>query len=179
MDLKENAVLGDVQLQEALNGVNPKFGDFCVRVAGEAWGHSLIDQKTKAMFTILLDVANQSYSGPGIPFEAHVTMSIKQGISFEEIEEIQEAGEDDTANRTEFTDICHIRGPYEDGSIVVGVHHVNDDGDGDVVILGPNSEADEVQGDFSVILPVKRSCEKNRDIFTDYWSDVDRGARVW
>ena len=88
MDLKENAVLGDVQLQEALNGVNPKFGDFCVRVAGEAWGHSLIDQKTKAMFTILLDVANQSYSGPGIPFEAHVTMALKQGVSFEEIEEI-------------------------------------------------------------------------------------------
>ena len=40
------------------------------------------------MFTILLDVANQSYSGPGIPFEAHVTMALKQGISFEEIEEI-------------------------------------------------------------------------------------------
>tara|TARA_B100000902_G_scaffold30661_1_gene36709 strand:+ start:207 stop:560 length:354 start_codon:yes stop_codon:yes gene_type:complete len=88
MDLKENAVLGDVQLQEALNGVNPQFGDFCVRVAGEAWGHSLIDQRTKAMFAILLDVANQSYSGPGVPFEAHVSMALKQGVTFEEIEEV-------------------------------------------------------------------------------------------
>ena len=88
MDLKENAVLGDQDLQDALNGVNPQFGDFCIRAAGEVWGKPLISQKFKTLLAIALDVSHQSFSGPGVPFEAHVTMALKQGLTFEEIEEL-------------------------------------------------------------------------------------------
>jgi len=44
--------------------------------------------EVKCFITIALDVANQSLDGPGTPFEAHVKMALKQGVSFEEIEEI-------------------------------------------------------------------------------------------
>ena len=88
MDIKQNAVLGDQELQDALRGVNPKFGDFCIRAAGEVWGKPLIDQRTKTMIALALDISHQSFSGPGVPFEAHVTMALKQGVSFEEIEEL-------------------------------------------------------------------------------------------
>ena len=60
----KNAVLDDKQLQEGLKDINPKFGDFVTRVAGEAWGLPLIDQKTKALITIAVDVANQDQVGP-------------------------------------------------------------------------------------------------------------------
>ena len=60
-----NAVLDDYELQAGLSAVNSKFGDFCTRVAGEAWGLPLIDQKTKALITIAVDVVNQERaSGP-------------------------------------------------------------------------------------------------------------------
>ena len=88
MDLKENAVFGDQDLQDALNGVNPQFGDFYIRAAGEVWGKPLISQKFKTLLAIALDVSHQSFSGPGVPFEAHVTMALKQGVTFEEIEEL-------------------------------------------------------------------------------------------
>jgi 4-carboxymuconolactone decarboxylase len=84
----KNAVLEDKALQAALNGIHPKFGDLCTRVAGEVWGKPLIDQKTKAFITIAVDVANGNQSGPGVPFEAHVDMALKQGASLAEIEEI-------------------------------------------------------------------------------------------
>lgn len=84
----ENAVLDDPDLQAALISVNPKFGDFVIRVAGEAWGLPLIDQKTKALITIAVDVVNQSQYGPGSPFGAHVDMAMKQGATREEIEEL-------------------------------------------------------------------------------------------
>ena len=61
----KNAVLEDQALQAGLNSINPKFGDFCCRVAGEAWGLPLIDQKTKALITIAIDVVNQDHVGPG------------------------------------------------------------------------------------------------------------------
>jgi 4-carboxymuconolactone decarboxylase len=48
----------------------------------------LIDQKTKALITIAVDVANQDHVGPGSPFGAHVDMAMKQGASREEIEEV-------------------------------------------------------------------------------------------
>lgn len=83
-----NAVLDDQELQTALNGINPKFGDFVTRVAGEAWGLPLIDQKTKALITIAVDVVNQEQVGPGSPFAAHVQMAMKQGTTKEEIEEL-------------------------------------------------------------------------------------------
>lgn len=84
----KNAVLDDQELQAGLNSINPKFGDFCTRVAGEAWGLPLIDQKTKALITIAIDVVNQDQTGPGNPFAAHVNMAIKQGATKEEIEEL-------------------------------------------------------------------------------------------
>ena len=46
MDIHSNAVLGDQDLIDGLKSVNPIFGDFCVRVAGEAWGEPLVSQKT-------------------------------------------------------------------------------------------------------------------------------------
>ena len=84
----KNAVLDDQELQAGLNSINPKFGDFCTRVAGEAWGLPLIDQKTKALITIAIDVVNQDQTGPGNPFGAHVNMALKQGATREEIEEL-------------------------------------------------------------------------------------------
>jgi 4-carboxymuconolactone decarboxylase len=84
----KNAVLDDKELQAGLNSINPKFGDFVTRVAGEAWGLPLIDQKTKALITIAVDVVNQEQVGPGSPFAAHVNMAMKQGATREEIEEL-------------------------------------------------------------------------------------------
>jgi 4-carboxymuconolactone decarboxylase len=84
----KNAVLDDIKLQNALNSINPKFGDFCTRVAGEAWGLPLIDQKTKALITIAIDVVNQDQVGTGSPFAAHVNMALQQGATRAEIEEL-------------------------------------------------------------------------------------------
>ncbi|MBM2815571.1 MAG: Carboxymuconolactone decarboxylase [Ignavibacteria bacterium] len=86
--IKENAVLGDKDLQNALRGINPKWGDFCIRAAGEVWGLPLIDQKTKALITIAIDIVNNNETGPGTPYEAHIDMALKQGSSREEIEEL-------------------------------------------------------------------------------------------
>jgi 4-carboxymuconolactone decarboxylase len=84
----KNAVLDDPALVAGLKAINPKFGDFCARVAGEAWGLPLLDQKTKALITIAVDVVNQDQVGPGSPFRAHVQMALKQGASREEVEEL-------------------------------------------------------------------------------------------
>jgi 4-carboxymuconolactone decarboxylase len=84
----QNAVLDDKELQRNLLNLNPKFGDFVTRVAGEAWGLPLIDQRTKALITIAIDVINQDHRGNGSPFPAHVQMALQQGISIAEIEEL-------------------------------------------------------------------------------------------
>ncbi|WP_009631315.1 carboxymuconolactone decarboxylase family protein [Synechocystis sp. PCC 7509] len=84
----KNAVLDDHELQEALKQINPKFGDFVTRVAGEAWGLPLIDQKTKALIAIAVDVVIQDQIGTGSPFAAHVDMATKQGATRAEIEEL-------------------------------------------------------------------------------------------
>lgn len=84
----KNAVLDDKKLQDDLKSINPKFGDFCTRVAGEVWGLPLIDQKTKALITIAVDVVNQDQVGAGSPFAAHVKMAIQQGATPAEIEEL-------------------------------------------------------------------------------------------
>jgi 4-carboxymuconolactone decarboxylase len=84
----KNAVLDDKNLQEGLKSINPKFGDFCTRVAGEAWGLPLIDQKTKALITVAVDVVNQDQVGPGSPFATHVNMAMQQGATRAEIEEV-------------------------------------------------------------------------------------------
>jgi 4-carboxymuconolactone decarboxylase len=84
----QNAVLDDIELQDGLKQINPKFGDFVTRVAGEVWGLPLIDQKTKALITIAIDVVNQEQYGPGTPFGSHVDMALKQGATRDEIEEL-------------------------------------------------------------------------------------------
>ncbi|MCM0590738.2 MAG: AtaL-like protein [Gloeotrichia echinulata CP02] len=84
----ENSVLDDKELQEALEAINPKFGNFVTRVAGEAWGLPLINQKTKALITLAVDVVNQDHVGSGNPFSAHVNMALKQGVTHAEIEEL-------------------------------------------------------------------------------------------
>jgi 4-carboxymuconolactone decarboxylase len=84
----KNAVLDDYNLQTGLGKINPQFGDFVTRVAGEAWGLPLIDQKTKALITIAVDVVNQDHTGAGNPFGAHVQMALQQGATREEIEEL-------------------------------------------------------------------------------------------
>ena len=82
-----NAVLDDHELQVALSQINPAFGDLCTRVAGEVWGKPLIDQATKALITIVIDVVNQGLV-PESPYEAHIRMALKQGVTFEQIEEL-------------------------------------------------------------------------------------------
>ena len=84
----KNAVLDDKEIQEKLYKVNPKFGEFCVKVAGEAWGLPYLDQKTKALIIIAVDVVNQDQVSRTSPFGAHVNMAIKQGATREEIEEV-------------------------------------------------------------------------------------------
>lgn len=84
----KNAVLDDKELQAGLSNINPRFGEFVTRVAGEVWGLPLIDQKTKALITIAIDVVNQDQVGPGSPFGAHVNMALKEGATYEEIEEL-------------------------------------------------------------------------------------------
>ena len=84
----KNAVLDDEELQADLKRINPKFGDFVTRVASEAWGLPLIDQKTKALITIAIDVVNQDHTGSGSPFATHVQMALKQGAKPAEIEEL-------------------------------------------------------------------------------------------
>lgn len=88
ISINENAVLADQDLQAALKSINPKWGDFVTRVAGEAWGLPLIDQKTKALIVIAVDVVNTNVGGPGSPFESHIDMALKQGATQEEIEEV-------------------------------------------------------------------------------------------
>ena len=88
VSIDRNAVLGDQDLQQALRSIHPEWGDFCIRAAGEVWGLPLIDQKTKALITIAVDVANTNESGPGSPFEAHVHMALRQGATIAEIEEV-------------------------------------------------------------------------------------------
>jgi 4-carboxymuconolactone decarboxylase len=84
----ENAVLDDLDLQAGLSSINPKFGDFCTRAAGEVWGLPLISQKLKALITIAIDVVNQDQVGPGNPYGAHVNMALMQGSNRDEIEEV-------------------------------------------------------------------------------------------
>ncbi len=84
----ENAILDDLVLQSNLSRLNPKFGDFVTRVAAEAWGLPLINQRTKVLITLAIDVANQSQNGPGSPFVAHIHMAIKQGVTRQELEEL-------------------------------------------------------------------------------------------
>lgn len=81
----ENAVLDDKDLQAGLMKIDPEFGEFCIRVSGEVFGKPLIDQKTKAMIAIAVDVVEQIR---GIPFENHVEIAMEQGATPEELKEL-------------------------------------------------------------------------------------------
>jgi 4-carboxymuconolactone decarboxylase len=83
-----NAVLDDPGLQAALLSIHPGFGDLCIRAAGEVWGTPRLSQRIKAFITIAIDVVNQGLDGPGSPFEAHIRMAIRQGATYEEIDEL-------------------------------------------------------------------------------------------
>ncbi len=84
----KNAVLDDQALVSGLKSIHPVWGDMTVRVAGEAWGMPLLDQKTKALITLAIDQMALNVNGEGNPFGAHVDMALKQGVSYEEIEEL-------------------------------------------------------------------------------------------
>lgn len=84
----KNAVLDDQELISALKSIHPVWGDMTVRVAGEAWGMPLLDQKTKALITIAIDQMALNINSEGSPFSAHIDMALKQGATYEEIEEL-------------------------------------------------------------------------------------------
>ena len=84
----KNAVLDDHDLIVGLKSINPVWGDLTVRVAGEVFAMPLIDQKTKTFITIVLDQMALNVTGDGNPFGAHVDMALKQGVTYEELEEL-------------------------------------------------------------------------------------------
>ena len=85
VSIKENAVLGDEALQAGLRGMNADFAELCIPVSCEAWGKPLIDQKTKVLVAIAVDVVEMIQ---GKPFENHLHMAVQQGVTREEIEEL-------------------------------------------------------------------------------------------
>ena len=86
VSITQNAVLGDPELLAGLSSIDPAYGDFVTRVAGEVWGKPLIDQKTKALIAVALDVANGGLEP--VPFGAHLGMAKKQGATDEELLEL-------------------------------------------------------------------------------------------
>lgn len=85
VSLKENAVLGDDELQAGLRALHPEWGDFCIRTSGEPWGKPHIDQKTKTFIAIAIDIVEGI---TGKPFQNHIKMAEKQGATREELEEL-------------------------------------------------------------------------------------------
>jgi 4-carboxymuconolactone decarboxylase len=83
--LNENAVLGDEELKNGLMSINPEWGEFCIRVSGEAWGKPLIDQRTKALIAIAVDIIILAQD---VQFGNHIKMAMKQGVTREELEEL-------------------------------------------------------------------------------------------
>lgn len=73
----QNAVLDDKELQK-------KFKKY----QSQVWSLPLIDQKTKALITIAVDVVNQDQTGSRSPFATHVHMALKQGATQEQIEKL-------------------------------------------------------------------------------------------
>lgn len=88
MQAPANAVLDDEDLKLGLHAISEKFGDECIRIAGEAWGQPLIPQKVKAFLAMAVDVANQGPSAAGSAFRAHLAMAVKQGATEAEVEEL-------------------------------------------------------------------------------------------
>ncbi len=85
ISLSENAVLGDTELVNGLKKMNPAFAELCLDTSGRAYGTPLIDQRTKILMAITVDIVEQIH---GKPFENHLVMAKKQGITREELEEL-------------------------------------------------------------------------------------------
>jgi len=85
ISLSENAVLGDTELVNGLKKMNPAFAELCLDTSGRAYGTPLIDQRTKILMAITIDIVEQIH---GKPFENHLMMAKKQGITREELEEL-------------------------------------------------------------------------------------------
>jgi 4-carboxymuconolactone decarboxylase len=83
--VKKNAILGDKKLQDGLRKINPDWGDFCVRASAEAWGKPLIDQKTKTLITLAVDIV---ILAQGQQFANHLSMAKQQGVTRAEMEEL-------------------------------------------------------------------------------------------
>ena len=81
----DNAVLGDQELRAGLMALNADFGDLCIRASGEAYAKPLIPQKTKVMIALVVDIIEQIH---GKPFENHLAMAVKQGVTQAEMEEL-------------------------------------------------------------------------------------------
>jgi 4-carboxymuconolactone decarboxylase len=87
MSSPKNAVADDGALKNELEEINPDFAHFCETTIKEMWGLPLIDQKTKAFITIVIDVVNGGISDID-PFDTHVRMAMKQGATYPEINEL-------------------------------------------------------------------------------------------
>ena len=85
VSIQANAVLGDDELQAGLRALHPQWGDFCIRASGEPWGLPHLDQKTKTLIAITVDIVEGI---TGKPFENHIKMALKQGVTREELEEL-------------------------------------------------------------------------------------------
>ena len=85
ISIKDNAILGDKDLMTGLRKMNPAFGELCIETSAKAYGMPLLDQKTKVLIAIAVDIIEQI---TGKPFENHVHMAMKQGITRDELEEL-------------------------------------------------------------------------------------------
>lgn len=80
-----NGILGDAGLMAGLVKLNPDFGELCIDASAVPWGKPLIDQKTKVLIAIAIDIVEQI---TGKPFENHINIALKQGVTREELEEL-------------------------------------------------------------------------------------------
>jgi 4-carboxymuconolactone decarboxylase len=81
----ENAVSGDQELIAGLKKMNPDFAELCLETSEKAYETPLIDQRTKVLLAIVVDVVEQIH---GKPFENHLMMAKKQGVTKEELFEL-------------------------------------------------------------------------------------------
>jgi 4-carboxymuconolactone decarboxylase len=81
----ENAVSGDQELIAGLKKMNPDFAELCLETSEKAYETPLVDQRTKVLLAIVVDVVEQIH---GKPFENHLMMAKKQGVTKEELFEL-------------------------------------------------------------------------------------------
>jgi len=147
--------------QENLKQINSKFGNFFTRVADEAWGLPLIDQKTKALIAIAVDVVNQNHVGSGNLFAAHLRIALQEGATRAEIEEVLlflcvYAG---------FNKVAGCLGTLNEIFEQIGVREM-------IATTKPNYASRDQQGKavFYILLWKRKGI--NLDLFSDYWRDV-------